>query len=123
METEKVMVEAESSAVVEELTDAEVDAILDEPEKNYRLEPLGDRVVIRPAEEEEKVVRGLVRVNMSAEKPQYGEVVSTGPDVTRFSDGAVVLYGKYTGTEVDVGDETLIVVREQDVLGILHEVS
>jgi chaperonin GroES len=101
--------------------------------EQVRLEPLGDRIVILPYKAGEQIKGGIVIPELAQERPQYGEVLAVGPDVTkavsesfeipdrpRIQVGDTVLYGKYSGTEVEVGDEQLIVVRECDVLGILH---
>ena len=89
------------------------------------LQPLGDRLVIKPIEKEEVTPGGIVLPDTAKEKPQEGEVLAVGPG--RLSDdgkriamevkvGDIVLYAKYGGTEVKVGDEELIILRESDVL-------
>ncbi|MCY0869937.1 MAG: co-chaperone GroES [Firmicutes bacterium] len=92
------------------------------------LKPLADRVVVRALEREEKTASGIVLPDTVKEKPQEGEVLAVGPG--RFEDGqrvapAVkvgdrVLYSKYGGTEVKVGDEELLIMRESDVLAVLE---
>jgi chaperonin GroES len=90
-----------------------------------KVEPLGDRVVIRPAKREEVSKGGIVLPDTAKEKPQDGEVVAVGPG--KMSDdgkripmdlkaGDVVIYAKYAGTEVKVDEEELIIVRESDIL-------
>ena len=91
------------------------------------IQPLGDRVVVRPEPAEEKTASGLYIPDAAKEKPQRGKVVSVGPgrvengnkiDMTVKPDD-VVLYGKYAGTEINVGDEDLLIMRESDILGIV----
>lgn len=92
-----------------------------------KITPLGDRVVVRPEPAEEKTASGLYIPDAAKEKPQRGKVVSVGPgrvengtkiDMTVKPDD-VVLYGKYAGTEINVGDEDLLIMRETDILGIV----
>ena len=91
------------------------------------IQPLGDRVVVRPEPAEEKTASGLYIPDAAKEKPQRGKVVSVGPgrvengnkiDMT-VKPNDVVLYGKYAGTEINVGDEDLLIMRESDILGIV----
>ena len=90
-----------------------------------KIEPLGDRVVIKPAKREEMTKTGLVLPDTAKEKPQEGEVVAVGPgkmtdDGKRIAMdvkvGDVVVYAKYAGTEYKLEDEELIIVRESDIL-------
>jgi chaperonin GroES len=92
------------------------------------IEPLSDRVVVRPLEEAEQMRGGLYIPDTAKEKPQQGEVVAVGPG--RVSDqgeriapdlkaGDRVLYGKYSGTEVTVENEEYLILREADVLAVL----
>jgi chaperonin GroES len=94
-----------------------------------KLKPLGDRLIVRPIEEEETTASGIVLPDTAKEKPQKGKVVAVGDgkwdedgekriplDV---SEGDEVLYSKYGGTEVTVEDEELLVLRESDVLAKL----
>ena len=92
-----------------------------------KITPLGDRVVVRPEPAEEKTASGLYIPDAAKEKPQRGKVVSVGPgrvengtkiDMTVKPDD-VVLYGKYAGTEINVSDEDLLIMRESDILGIV----
>ncbi|MBX2822405.1 MAG: co-chaperone GroES [Rhodothermaceae bacterium] len=91
------------------------------------IQPLGDRVVVRPEPAEEKTASGLYIPDAAKEKPQRGKVVSVGPgrvengnkiDMT-VKPNDVVLYGKYAGTEINVGEEDLLIMRESDILGIV----
>ncbi len=92
------------------------------------IEPLSDRVVVRPLEEAEQMRGGLYIPDTAKEKPQQGEIVAVGPG--RVSDqgeriapdlkaGDRVLYGKYSGTEVTVENEQYLILREADVLAVL----
>ena len=95
----------------------------------FSLEPLEDRVVVKPAEEEETTVSGIVIPDTAKEKPQEGEVVAVGPG--RFEDGQRipmdikpgdrVLYSKYGGTEVKVGGEEYLVLSARDLLAIVKK--
>ena len=93
------------------------------------IQPLGDRVVVTPQPAEEKTASGLFIPDTAKEKPQRGEVVSVGTgrvengtkiDMT-VKEGDVVLYGKYSGTEITIDDEDLLIMRESDILGIINE--
>jgi chaperonin GroES len=92
-----------------------------------KLTPLADRVVIRPQEAEETTSGGLIIPDTAKEKPQKGTVVSVGPgkveDGTKIdmtvSEGDIVLYGKYAGTEVTVDGDDLLIMRESDIFGIV----
>lgn len=92
-----------------------------------KIKPLGDRVVVRPEPAEEKTSSGLYIPDAAKEKPQRGTIVAVGPgrvengnkiDMTVKAND-VVLYGKYAGTEIAIGDEDLLIMRESDVLGII----
>src|SRR3954453_7835549 len=93
-----------------------------------KLKPLGDRLIVKPIEEEETTASGIVFPDTAKEKPQKGKVVAVEDSainevVTRrpldVSEGDEVLYSKYGGTEVTVEDEELLVLRESDVLAKL----
>lgn len=93
-----------------------------------RIQPLADRVVVKPLEETEQMKGGLYIPDTAKEKPQQGEVIAVGPgkitdDGKRvppeLKEGDRVLYGKYSGTEVTVGDEQYLILRESDVLAIV----
>lgn len=90
-----------------------------------KLEPLGDRVVVKPKPKEEVTKGGIVLPDTAKEKPQEGEVIAVGPG--RLTDdgkriamdikvGDIVIYAKYGGTEIKEGDEELIILRESDIL-------
>lgn len=94
-----------------------------------KIQPLADRIVVKPLEETETMRGGLYIPDTAKEKPQQGEVVAVGPgkltdDGKRIApevkEGDRVLYGKYSGTEVSVGDEQYLILRESDVLAIVR---
>jgi chaperonin GroES len=90
-----------------------------------KLQPLADRLVVKPIEKEEVTKGGIVLPDTAKEKPQEGEVLAIGPgrltdDGKRLamdvSVGDVVLYAKYGGTEIKIDDEELVILRESDIL-------
>lgn len=88
------------------------------------IRPLGDRVVIRRLEAEEKTKSGIVLTGTAKERPQEAEVIAVGPG-TKDIDmevkvGDKVLYAKYTGTEVKVDGEEFIILKQEDVLAIVE---
>ena len=92
------------------------------------LKPLSDRVVVEPAAAEEKSSGGIILPDTAQEKPQQGTVVATGPGKISDSgtlvemsvkDGDKILYGKYSGTEVNVAGTDYIIMRESDILAIM----
>ena len=93
-----------------------------------KLVPLGDRVVIKQLEEEATTKSGIVLPGQSKEKPQQAEVVAVGPggnvdgkEITmQVKPGDHVIYSKYAGTEVKIDEDTLIVVRQADILAIVQ---
>tara|TARA_B100000989_G_scaffold270374_1_gene226435 strand:- start:236 stop:523 length:288 start_codon:yes stop_codon:yes gene_type:complete len=94
-----------------------------------KLRPLHDRLLIRPLDAEEKTAGGIIIPDTAKEKPMEGEVVAAGSG-TKGEDGKItpldvkkgnrVLYGKWSGTEVKVDGEDLLIVRETDVMGIIE---
>lgn len=87
------------------------------------IKPLADRVLIAPAPAEEKTVAGIIIPDTAKEKPLKGKVVATG-DGTKdekmvLKAGDEVLYGKYSGTEIEVEGEKYLIMRQSDVLAIL----
>ena len=92
------------------------------------LKPLGDRVVVRALEAQEKTKSGLVLPDSAKEKPQEGKVIAVGTG-RLLDDGTVkslevrsgdkVLYGKYTGSEVSLEGEDYLILREDDILAIV----
>ena len=92
---------------------------------NVRLRPLDDRVVVEPLEAEERTAGGIVLPDTAKEKPQRGKVVSVGPgklldNGTRgelsVGVGDVVIYGKYSGTDIEVAGKDVKILRESDIL-------
>ena len=92
-----------------------------------KVNPLADRVVIRPLEEAEQMRGGLYIPDTAKEKPQQGEIVAVGPGRFEKGDrvpmelkvGQRVLYGKYSGTEVTIEDEEYLIIKESDVLAVI----
>ncbi len=92
------------------------------------VKPLGDRILVKPMQAEEKTKGGILIPDTAKEKPQQGEVVAVGQGKT-LETGEVkklevkvkdkVLYGKYSGTEVTVEGEEYLIIREDDVLAIV----
>ena len=90
-----------------------------------KIQPLGDRLVVKPSEREERTKSGIVLPDTVKERPQEGKVIATGPG--RLTDegkrlemdvkvGDTVIYAKYGGTEIKIEDEDLIILRESDIL-------
>jgi chaperonin GroES len=93
--------------------------------KALKLRPLGDRVVVEPMEAEERTAGGIVLPDTAKEKPQRGTVVSVGPGKLLDSGergtlsvaiGDEVIYGKYSGTEIEVDGRDVKILRETDIL-------
>lgn len=92
------------------------------------IQPLADRVLVKPLEAEEKTKGGIVLPDTAKEKPQEGKVVSVGKGRVN-DDGKVtplevkagdkVLYGKYSGTEISVDGEEYLILKEEDILAIV----
>ena len=94
-----------------------------------KMKPLGDRVVIQPSKGKEKTKGGIVLPDTAKEKPQEGKIVAVGEGkktdegkniALSLKVGDVVLYGKYSGTEITVEDEDYLIMREEDVLAIIR---
>lgn len=91
------------------------------------IKPLGDRVLVKPEAAEEKTASGIIIPDTAKEKPQRGTIVAAGPGKVEngtkvemtVKDGDAVLYGKYSGTEVTIDGEDLLIMRESDILGIV----
>jgi len=87
------------------------------------VKPINDRVVVKPADAEEKTAGGIIIPDTAKEKPQRGEVVAVGPgkddQKMTVSVGDSVLYGKYAGTELHHDGEDYLIMREDDILVIL----
>jgi chaperonin GroES len=94
-----------------------------------KIRPLHDRVIVRRLEEERKTAGGIVIPDTAKEKPIQGEVIAVG-NGKLLENGQVrpldvkvgdkVLFGKYSGTEVKVGNEELLVMREEDIMGVVE---
>src|SRR3712207_4124878 len=95
-----------------------------------KFRPLHDRVVVRRLEAEEKTKGGIIIPDTAKEKPQEGEVIAVGPGArdetgkltpldVKAGDG--VLYGKWSGTEVRLDGEDLLIMKESDIMGIIEE--
>ena len=95
----------------------------------FNLEPLEDRIVVKPGEAEETTVSGIVIPDTAKEKPQEGEVVAVGPG--RFEDGTrvpldvkvgdKVIYSKYGGTEITVEGDDYLILSARDVLAVVKK--
>ena len=94
-----------------------------------KFRPLGDRVVVRRVKEDQKTAGGIIIPETAQEKPQEGEVISVGPGalddngkrvVPEVKAGDFVLFGKWSGTEVKVEGEELLIMKESDIMGILE---
>ena len=92
---------------------------------HVRLRPLDDRVVVEPMEAEERTSGGIVLPDSAKERPQRGTIVSLGPGKLLDSGsrgtlsvavGDVVIYGKYSGTDIEVGGKDVKILRESDIL-------
>ena len=94
-----------------------------------KLVPLGDRVVLKQLEAEETTKSGIVLPGQSKEKPQQAEVIAVGPGGVvdgkevkmEVKVGEEVIYSKYAGTEVKLGEDEYIIVRQSDILAILSK--
>ncbi|MBD3373357.1 MAG: co-chaperone GroES [Candidatus Coatesbacteria bacterium] len=92
--------------------------------------PLGDRVLVKRLEvEEQKTSGGIIIPDTAKEKPQRGKIVSVGEGkraddgstlAPRVKEGQEVLFGKYSGTEVKINEEEFIIMREDDILGVVE---
>ena len=93
-----------------------------------KLVPLGDRVVLKQYEAEEKTKSGIILASKTQEKPQEAEVIAVGPggvvdgkEVTmQVKAGDKVIYSKYSGNEVKLDDEEYIIVRQNDILAVVE---
>jgi chaperonin GroES len=97
-----------------------------------RFRPLHDRVVLRRVEQDQKTKGGIIIPDTAQEKPMEGEVIAVGPGA-RSEDGVIhpldvkvgdrVLFGKWSGTEVKLDGEELIVMKESDIMGVLTKTA
>jgi len=99
-------------------------------EVSMQITPLGDRILVKPLEAEEKTKGGIILPDTAKEKPQEGRVVAVGKG--KFLDdgkvqplevkpGDKILYGKYSGTEIKLEDEEHLIIKEEDVLAIITD--
>ncbi len=94
-----------------------------------KIRPLQDRVIVKRLEEEQKTAGGIIIPDTAKEKPQKGEIVAAGPG-KKGEDGKVtaldvktgdkVLFSKYAGTEIKVEGEELLIMREDDIMGVIE---
>ena len=95
-----------------------------------KLRPLHDRVIVKRLEQETKTASGIVIPDNAAEKPDQGEVLAVGPGkrnekgdfvVLNIKVGDRVLFGKWSGTEVKLDGDELLIMKESDIMGVLDE--
>jgi chaperonin GroES len=95
-----------------------------------KIKPLHDRVVVRRIDEEERTPGGVIIPDTAKEKPMQGEVLAVGPGARDESgkriapdvhEGDKVLFGKWSGTEVKIDGEELLIMKESDIMGIIEE--
>lgn len=93
------------------------------------IRPLDDRILILPTDPEERTKHGIFLPEAAKEKPMSGKVVATGPGklndegkraAVSVKKGDTVVYGKYSGTEIEIDGETYVIARESDLLGVLE---
>jgi len=104
-------------------------SILFVQEENMKFRPLHDRIVVRRVSSEEKTKGGIIIPDTAKEKPQEGEVIAVGPGA-RNEQGQIValdvkvgdrvLFGKWSGTEIKIDGEELLIMKEADVMGIIE---
>ena len=94
-----------------------------------KFRPLSDRVVVRRVKEEEKTSGGIIIPDTAQEKPQEGEIIAVGPGALddngkrvtpEVKAGDIVLFGKWSGTEVKIDGEDLLIMKESDINGIVE---
>jgi chaperonin GroES len=97
-----------------------------------KFRPLHDRVVVRRIEEDERTKGGIIIPDTAKEKPQQGEIVAVGPGALDekgnvqpldVKPGDRVLFGKWSGTEVKIDGDELLIMKESDILGVLEDVA
>lgn len=102
---------------------------MSETATKIKIQPLGDRLIIKAVEPKEVKKSGIIIPETAKEKPQEGEVVAVGKGkvtedgkliAMEVKTGDIVLYGKYSGTEIKINDEEYLIMREEDVLGIVR---
>ena len=94
------------------------------------IKPLGDRILVKPVEQEEEKIGGIIIPDTAKEKPQEGEIVAVGPGKMLESGerqamsvkvGDKILYGKYSSTEIKHAGEEYLIMREDDILAVLED--
>jgi chaperonin GroES len=90
---------------------------------NVKIKPLSDRVLVSPAEAEQKTAGGIIIPDTAKEKPQKGTVIAVGPgkkeEPMTVKAGDTVLYGKYSGTELQLEGDTYLIMKESDIYAII----
>jgi chaperonin GroES len=103
--------------------------ILERRKNSMKVRPLGDRVLVKPLEVEEKKKGGIIIPDTAKEKPQEGKVIAVGKGkITEQGKtlplnvkvGDRILFGKYSGNEIKIDNEDYLIVREEDILGIIE---
>jgi chaperonin GroES len=98
-------------------------------EENMKFRPLHDRILVRRVESDERTKGGIIIPDTAKEKPQEGEVIATGPgarneqgEITALDvkPGDRVLFGKWSGTEIRLDGDDLLIMKESDVMGVLE---
>jgi chaperonin GroES len=98
--------------------------------RKVKVKPLDDRVLVHPSEAEEVTAGGIVLPDAAREKPQRGKIIAAGPGKLlengkrgemEVKVGDQVVYGKYSGTEIELSGETYVILRESDILGVLDK--
>ena len=98
-------------------------------EENMKFRPLHDRILVRRVESDERTKGGIIIPDTAKEKPQEGEVIATGPGARNeqgeivaldVKPGDRVLFGKWSGTEIRLDGEDLLIMKESDVMGVLE---
>jgi chaperonin GroES len=106
--------------------------LIERREKPMKFRPLHDRVVVRRLEGEEKTKGGIIIPDTAKEKPQEGEVIAVGPGardehgklvVLELKAGDRILFGKWSGTEVKIDGEELLIMKESDVMGVIEHTT
>ena len=97
-----------------------------------KFRPLHDRVAVRRLDEDEKTAGGIIIPDTAKEKPMQGEVIAVGPGARDESGkqvaldvavGDIVLFGKWSGTEVKIDGEELLIMKESDIMGVLEDTA
>jgi chaperonin GroES len=100
--------------------------------REMKFRPLHDRVVVRRIEEDERTKGGIIIPDTAKEKPQQGEIVAVGPGALdekgnvqplEVKPGDRVLFGKWSGTEVKIDGDELLIMKESDILGVFEDVA